>query len=121
MRLKRAEKAKYLSAVQAQANQSNREVVPERASSTASAWHMLCWEHFTDLRVKLIHIGDYMLLDKLCSDTGLPNVTVKEYFRHYDDKQLGMISAQLKDARKGLEDLQALLHDENLRRKNSDF
>ena len=114
MRLKKADREKYLKQIR---DSKNQKVVSIHQNDDLDfAWFELTWDHFSRLRLDLDHIGRIPLDDALQRDAICSTPTTKDFLQRYTDKDLLLIWQGLKDAEKSLAYLRNLIIEEDNRR-----
>lgn len=122
MRLKKAEKEKYLRMIRDSKNekivslQDNREL--------EMAWFKLVWDHYQRLLLDLKHIARLPLLDMMNKDviTDGDPVTL-DYLKRYSEGELETLQLQLNQAKLSIQYLQNLIikvkNDDQAKQKQS--
>jgi hypothetical protein len=117
MRLKKAEKDKYLQIVK---NSRNGKIISFRKDDDLErAWRKLKDDHFSRLRLDLDHVGQLRFQDKMSVEIRGGGLTTKDYIQHYSKTEIELIKLHLQQAEHSLQYLRNLILEEEQRRSNT--
>lgn len=114
MRLKKAEKDKYLQIVK---DSRNGKIISFRKDDDLErAWRKLKDDHLARLRLDLNLIGRLRLQDKISVEIRGEGLTTKDYIQHYSKTEIELIKNHLQQAEGSLQYLRKLILEEEQRR-----